>query len=302
MFVHEAPWDSWILGDPRVRLVRGSVASRADVQRVFDEGPIASVLNFETVTRDRGSGEDDFDGMLRVNTFGSLNLLEACRTQPQPVKFMFCSSCSVFRDHLPDPVSEATRRAPSSTYGTTKAMVELLLANYSARGFVDARASILPMCVSWRPDRRSREFLHDIIDDPYGSEPIVLGVDPDTRVFFNGWEVCIRNLLETHELPDVALGEERTLLQSGVSVTVREMLAALREAGEPHGLRLAEVQEAPDPETQAKVDAYNKYADFSLGRSLGLSQESLSQLAQGYAREYARLSVTTAQADAGRGS
>src|SRR5581483_4778441 len=118
---------------------------------------------------------------------------------------------------------EQTPRTPSSTYGTTKAIVEMLVTNYSARGFVDGRSSILPMCVSWRPDRHSGQFLYDMFDEPFNGQEIAVPIRRDTRIFFNGWHTCIANLLELQDLDAAALKENRSGLQPGLSVTSDEM-------------------------------------------------------------------------------
>jgi nucleoside-diphosphate-sugar epimerase len=286
LMLHEEPWDRRIEADSRVRVVRGDIAHRAEVEEVFAAGLIDSVIHFETVTRDRDNGEDDFGGMVRTNMLGSLNLLECCRAQEHVAKFVFCSSCSVFKDGLLEPVSEQTPRTPSSTYGTTKAIVEMLVNNYSARGFVDGRSSILPMCVSWRPDRRSGEFLYDMFDEPFNGEEIVLPIRPDTRIFFNGWHTCIPNLVELHELDADRLGENRSVLQPGLSVTIQEMLDAFARAAESRRLTIGPVVEKLQPAIQEKVDAYNKFADTSRAAALGLSSEDLDSLVNRYLDVY----------------
>ncbi len=286
LMVHDEPWDRDIEADPRVSVVRGDIARREDVQDAFAAGAIDSIVHFETVTRDRGAGEDDFGGMIRTNVLGSMHLLESCRAQGRAPKFVFCSSCSVFRDGLLEPVSEQTPRAPSSTYGTTKTIVELLVANYTARGFVDGRSSILPMCVSWRPDRRSGEFLHDVFDEPFSGAEIVLPIRRETRVFFNGWHTCIANLLELHDVDTGMLGDNRSVLQPGVSATVAEILDAFARAAQSRGLTLGPVVERPRPEIQRKIDAYNKFADASRARALGLSSEDLDTLVERYLDAY----------------
>ncbi len=286
LLLHEEPWLREIEDEPRLTVVHGDIANRSDVERVFADGTIDSIIHFETVTRDRDNGEDDFGGMIRTNLLGSLNLLECCRTQGGTPKFIFCSSCSVFRDGLTEAVTERTPRDPSSTYGTTKACVELLVETYSARGFVDGRSSILPMCVSWRPDRRSSEFLYDVFDEPFNGEEIEVPIARDTRVFFNGWHTCIGNLLELHDIDAAILGENRSVLQPGVSVTIDEMLDAFRRAAERAGIALGRMVERIRPEIQQKIDAYNKYADTSLASELALSSEDLDSVVARYLDPY----------------
>ena len=178
---------------------------------------------------------------------------------------------------------------PSSTYGTTKTVVELLIANYTARGFVDGRNSVLPMCVSWRPTAANTDFMHDVFKAPFDGNDIEISLKPDTHLFFNGYYTDINNLIETHNIDKDALGEDRSLLQPGITVSLEEMIDAFRRIGNARGITVGNVVEKFNPEKQAEFDVYNKQADFTRALDFGLSHEDLDAIVTRYLDAYLAL-------------
>jgi nucleoside-diphosphate-sugar epimerase len=289
LVLHDHPWDPAIERDPRLKWVRGDIAIREQIEAVISEHRIDSIMHFETVTRDYGPGEDDFWGMMRVNALGTLNILESCRAVGNQPKLVFCSSSSVFEDGIQEVVSEQTRRMPTATYGTTKAIAELLINNYAERGYVDGRSAILPMCVSWRPYRRNAEFLHEVLNEPLNGKEIRLALRADTRLYFNGYLTCIRNLLELHDIDGRALGRDRSMLQPGIGHTINEMIEAFRREAKRRNLKLGPVVEKFDAEKQAEFDVYNKDANTQRAHQFKLSTESLDRIVQRYCDDYLAL-------------
>jgi nucleoside-diphosphate-sugar epimerase len=289
LVVHDRPWDPAIEADPRLKWVRGDIAVREQIETIIADHRIDSIMHFETVTRDYGPGEDDFGGMLRTNALGTLNILESCRALGNRPKLVFCSSSSVFEDGIGASVSEETRRLPTSTYGTTKAIVELLINNYAERGYVDGRSAILPMCVSWRPYRRNAEFLHEVLNQPLNGEELRISLRPDTQLYFNGYLTCIRNLIELHEIDGAALGRDRSMLQPGIAHTIAEMIDAFRRVAHRKKLALGPVVETFDAQKQAEFDVYNKDANTARARKFKLSTETLDAVVQRYCDDYLAL-------------
>ena len=269
--------------------MRGDIAIREQIETIIAEHKIDSIMHFETVTRDYGPGEDDFGGMLRTNALGTLNILESCRAIGNRPKLVFCSSSSVFEDGTSTAVSEEMRRLPTSTYGTTKAIAELLINNYAERGYVDGRSAILPMCVSWRPYRRNAEFLHEVLNEPLNGREMRISLRPDTRLYFNGYVTCIRNLIELHEIDARALGRDRSMLQPGIAHTITEMIEAFRRVARGKHLTLGPVVEAFDADKQAEFDVYNKDANTARARRFKLSSEPLEAIVQRYCDDYLAL-------------
>lgn len=284
--VHDSPWSADLARDPRVTLANGRITDKEFVGGLFASSRIDSVFHFETVTRDRGSGERDFDAMLNTNLMGSLHLLESARLHSPGARFVFCSSCSVFADDLGSQVvSDDTRRLPSATYGTTKAAVELLINDYARRGYVDGRSSILPMCVSWRPDKRSVEFLHGVFECPFADREEVVGLEPEVQLWLNGYSTCIANLLELHDVNGEVLGDDRGVLQPGVTISVAEMIDTFRRVGEDERVPVAQFSFQPDAGLQREFEQYPKHVEPRRASALGLSSEDFEALARRYLRD-----------------
>jgi nucleoside-diphosphate-sugar epimerase len=289
LVVHDRPWDRAIESDTRLKWVHGDIAERSQIEAIIKDNNIGSIFHFETVTRDYGPGEDDFGGMLRTNALGTLNILESCRAVGNNPKLVFCSSSSVFEDGFKGAVTEDMRRLPTSTYGTTKAICELLVNNYAVRGYVDGRSAILPMCVSWRPYRRNAEFLHEVLNEPLNGMEISISLRPDTLLYFNGYLTCIQNLIELHEIDGGLLGNDRSMLQPGIAATITEMIDAFRKVGRRKNLQIGPVVPVFSPEKQEEYDAYNKDANTARAQKFRLSSESLEAIVQRYCDDYLAL-------------
>src|ERR1700743_231848 len=88
-----------------------------------------------------GDAEANFEKGYKINFNGSWALLEVSRLEgeksPYKPLFVFSSTLAVVGPPFPDPVPDSLALTPSSSYGTQKAMPELLLADYSRKGYVD---------------------------------------------------------------------------------------------------------------------------------------------------------------------
>jgi D-erythronate 2-dehydrogenase len=135
---------------------------------------------------------------------------------------------------LPATVDDAQVWAPQSSYGTEKAMVDLLLADYSRRGFVDGRSLRMPTIVvrPGKPNRAASSFASGIIREPINGIDAVCPVAPETVLWLMSPERAIENLIHGHELPAERFTQGRVINMPGLSISVRAMLEALaRVAG-----------------------------------------------------------------------
>ena len=148
--------------DKRVSLVTGDIADREAVRRVITPGT-ASVFHLAAVVS--GQAEDDTDLGYRVNVDGTRAVLDACRALGTCPRVVFASSLAVYGGALPPAVGDETALTPQTSYGTQKAVGELLVNDYSRKGFVDGRAVRLPTVVV-RPGRPNRAgFGFCVLDD-----------------------------------------------------------------------------------------------------------------------------------------
>ncbi len=216
------------LTDPRVRGIVGDIADPAVLRQAIDTQTRA-VFHLAAIVS--GQAEADFDLGMRINLDASRALLETCRALGHQPRVIFTSSVAVYGGDLPDIVRDDTALNPQSSYGTQKAIAELLLADYTRRGFVDGRVLRLPT-ISVRPGRpnaAASSFASGIIREPLNGEPAVCPVGEDTRLWLLSPRGAIQALIAGCELPADAVADRAPINLPGVSVSVADMTQALRE-------------------------------------------------------------------------
>ena len=217
-------------GDRRLRLVTGDIADRAIVRKVVAPGT-NSVFHLAAVVS--GEAEADTDLGYRVNLDGTRAVLDACRALGTCPRVVFASSLAVYGGALPPAVGDDTPLTPQTSYGTQKAIGELLVNDYSRKGFVDGCALRLPTVVvrPGRPNRAASTFASSIIREPLSGREAVCPVSADTVMALASPRLVVDALVRALDLPAAALGASRSLQLPGFSVAVGEMAAALRRAG-----------------------------------------------------------------------
>ncbi|GAA1349840.1 D-erythronate dehydrogenase [Falsarthrobacter nasiphocae] len=236
--------------DERVTSLVGDLAS-PDVLREAVTAEVVGIFHLAAVLS--GGSEADFDLAMRVNVDGTRALLEAARAAGSAPRFVFTSSLAVFGGNVPEVVPETWAAQPDSTYGAAKAMGELLVNEYSRRGWVDARICRLPT-ISVRPgvpNSAASSFASGIIREPLAGVESVCPVPHETRMWLSSPEAAVRNLVFALGVPGEALGAWRGINIPGISVTVGEMLAALDEVGGPDARAL--VRDERDPAVEGIV-------------------------------------------------
>jgi D-erythronate 2-dehydrogenase len=214
------------LEDARVRYVAGDMLDRDLLARVC-EPHVDAVFHFASVVS--AGAEADFDLGMRVNVDGIRNLLEICRAQPTPPRFAFTSSVAAFGGDLPEVVFDTTAPTPQSSYGTQKVIGELLVSDYTRKGFIDGRSTRLPTIVvrPGKPNRAASGFMSSILREPLKGESAVCPVPAETQMWIASPERAVDMLMHAIELPASAWGWNRTLNAPGITVSVAEALAAL---------------------------------------------------------------------------
>lgn len=259
------------LNDPRVRVVTGDLADEALLLDVIHPDT-ASIFHLAAVVS--GEAEADFDRGMRINLDATRQLLDICRMLGHCPKVVFTSSVAVYGGRLPELVHDTTALTPQSSYGTQKAIGELLLNDYSRRGFVDGRALRLPT-VSVRPGRPNRaasSFASGIIREPLNGEDCVCPVSPEMRLWLLSPRKAIESLLAMHELPASSLGHNRSVNAPGLSITVAEMVAALERVAGPDVVKRIGWQ--ANPEIERIVGGWPSACDVTRAYDLGLRGDS----------------------------
>jgi D-erythronate 2-dehydrogenase len=252
--------------DPRVQTMVGDIADRATLEAAIDDRT-TSIFHLAAVVS--GMAEADFDLGLRINVDGTRLLLETCRAGLQRPRLVFASSVAVFGGDLPATVLDDTALNPQSSYGTQKAIGELLIHDFTRKGFLDGRVLRLPT-ISVRPGRpnaAASSFASGIVREPLNGEDAVCPVDPATRVWLMSPETVVSCLIVGHDLPADALGGSRVVNLPGVSVTAGEMVAALARVA---GAGVADrVRWARDPRIEKIVASWPGAWNTARARALG---------------------------------
>ena len=170
-----------------------------------------------------GEAEADFEKGYRVNLDGTRHLLEAIRlAAPATVpRLIFTSSIAVFGSPFPDAIGDEFLTAPLTSYGTQKAICELLISDYSRKGFVDGMALRMPtVCVRpGRPNKAASGFFSNIIREPLNGFEAVLPVDESVRHWHASPRAAVGFLVQAAEMGGAALGNRRALTLPGLSCT-----------------------------------------------------------------------------------
>lgn len=195
-----------------------------------------------------GEAETDFEKGYRTNLDGMRLLLDAVRaagTGYRP-RLVFTSSIAVFGPPYPEAIGDDHGATPLTSYGTQKAIAELLLSDYTRRGFVDGVGIRLPtICV--RPDEpnlAASSFYSSIIREPLNGREAVLPVPDDIRHWFASPRAAVEFLVRAAEIDGDALGDRRSITTPGVSATVAEQIDALRRVGGEDAVKL--IRREPD--------------------------------------------------------
>jgi nucleoside-diphosphate-sugar epimerase len=232
------------------------VASRPDV--IFHTAGIVS-----------GEAESDFDKGYRVNLDGSRLLLEAIRQVPSyRPRFVFTSSIAAFGAPYPDAIDDEFITAPLTSYGTQKAMVELLLADYTRRDFIDGVGIRLPtICIRpGKPNKAASGFFSNILREPLAGREAVLPVEGTVRAWHASPRAAIGFLIHAATMDTAPLGARRNLNMPGLSATVDEQIAALRRVAGDAAVKL--IRREIDPAIARMVDGWPR--NFDASRALGL--------------------------------
>jgi D-erythronate 2-dehydrogenase len=256
--------------DRRLSLVTGDIADRGAVRRVIAPGT-STVFHFAAVVS--GEAEADTDLGYRVNLDGTRAVLDTCRALGTCPRLVFGSSLAVYGGELPEIVGEDRPLTPQTSYGTQKAIGELLVNDYTRKGFVDGRALRLPTVVvrPGRPNRAASTFASSMIREPLTGREAVCPASPDTVMALASPRRVVEALLRAGDLPSDALGANRSLQLPGFSVPVGEMAEAVRRIGGEAAY--ARIRWQPDPQVQRIVAGWPRALDAPRAMALGFTAD-----------------------------
>ncbi|MBT9293003.1 D-erythronate dehydrogenase [Prosthecodimorpha staleyi] len=252
--------------------LQGDLSVPGEAERLIAARP-GAIFHLAAIVS--GEAEADFEKGYRINLDGTRYLFDAIRLVGGGYKprMVFTSSIAVFGAPFPEAIGDEFFTTPLTSYGTQKAMGELLLADYSRRGFFDGVGIRLPtICVRpGKPNKAASGFFSNIIREPLAGHEAVLPVDEDVRHWHASPRSAVGFLIHAATMDTAPLGARRNLTMPGLSVTVGEQIEALRRvAGD--GV-VARIRREPDQTIRGIVAGWPRNFDASRAESFGFTAE-----------------------------
>jgi nucleoside-diphosphate-sugar epimerase len=260
-------------GDIVVRRLTADLAEPGVADAMVDGRP---TIIFDLAAVVSGEAETDVEKGYRVNLDASRLLFDAVRMTGHGYRprLVFSSSIAVFGPPFPEVIADAQATTPATSYGAQKAMTELLLSDYSRRGYLDGIAIRLPtVCV--RPgasNLAASGFFSSIIREPLRGETAVLPVSPDVRHWFASPRASVGFLIRAATLDSRAIGHQRCLTMPGVSATVAMQIDALRRVAGDDVVSL--IRREPDETIARIVAGWPRAFDARRAAALGFRAEA----------------------------
>ena len=273
-----------VVAPPAPKGFAGKVETRAaDISDPALAPQLAAIrpdLVFHLAAIVSGEAEADFDKGYRINLDGARHLFEALRAEGARSgaalylpRVIVTSSIAVFGAPFPDPIPEEFFLTPLTSYGTQKAIGELLLNDYVRRGFFDGLSIRLPtICIRpGRPNKAASGFFSNILREPLVGKEAVLPVSDDVRHWHASPRAAVGFLIHAASMDLVPIGARRALSMPGLSATVGEQIEALRKVAGDKAVRL--IRREPDETIIRIVDGWARRLDASRAESFGFRAE-----------------------------
>ncbi|RVN75529.1 SDR family oxidoreductase [Sinorhizobium meliloti] len=225
-----------------------------------------------------GEAEADFDKGYLVNLDGTRALFEAIRREGQRERYLprvlFASSIAVFGQPFPEKIGDEFFTTPLTSYGTQKAICELLLADYTRRGFFDGIGIRLPtICIRpGKPNKAASGFFSNILREPLVGKEAILPVDEKVRHWFASPRSAVGFFIHAARMDTGVIGPRRNLTMPGLSALVGEEIEALARIAGQKAVSL--IRREPDPVIQTIVSGWATDFDARRARELGFTAES----------------------------
>jgi nucleoside-diphosphate-sugar epimerase len=254
-----------------VTTLTGDLSRPGEAEKLLEPRPD---IVFHLAAIVSGEAEADFDKGYRINLDGTRYLLEAARAAGHRPRIVFTSSIAVFGAPFPPAIADEFFHTPLTSYGTQKAIGELILADYTRKGFVDGIGIRLPtICVRpGKPNKAASGFFSNIIREPLAGQEAILPVPDTVRHWHASPRAAVGFLLHAATIDGTLVGNRRNLTMPGLSVTVAEQIDALRRvAGETVVRR---IRYEPDPTIVKIVEGWPRNFDAKRATALGFRAEA----------------------------
>lgn len=273
--------ESGLPRDRRLELRSGDLRDRGALGELFAPG-VDGLFHLAAVVS--AEAEADFDLGMSVNLEGTRSLLEACRSLASRPRVVYASSIAVYGGE--EVIQDRTPVTPLSSYGVQKAVGELLLNDFSRKGYLDGRALRLPTIIvrPGKPNKAASSFASSIIREPLTGRSTVCPVSEGSHMPVLSPARVTRAFLHAHELDPETLGSWRTVLLGGLSPTVGELVEALRAVAGPQAAE--RIQWRPDPFIQGIVDGWPQRLEARRSEELGFHRDgSVEEIIRQFVQE-----------------
>lgn len=256
---------------PQVRQIVGDISDREAVFEALGRADHTAVFHLASMVS--GECEQHFDDALRVNLDGGLNVFEAARQLNGRPRVVFASSIACFGgEAMQTPCTDRHKLTPRTTYGMTKAICELLVNDYSRKGFFDGRSARLPTVIvrPGKPNAAASSWASGMFREPLHGQNCLLPVRRSQPHPMTGYRTVVDSLIAVHELPADLLGDDRSLGLPAHCVTPELAASTLTMIAQQQQLTLGAIEDAFDANIQGIVDNWPTEIDGSRAVRLGI--------------------------------
>ena len=260
--------------DQRLECIAADFGDKLVIGKILEQRPD---IIFHLAAIVSGEAEKNLDLGMQINFHASLQLLEQCRTLNFRPRIVFASSVAVFGGDVSALITDVTNAKPRSSYGTQKAMVELLMNDYSRRKIVDARCLRLPTIAirPGKPNAATSSFVSGIIREPLDGKKATYPVPSDTDVWIQSPKRVIQNFIHAANIDEKELGDDRVINLPGLTTSIQEMIDSLGQLTTPELTHLISYQ--PDAFLESIVLTWPPNFNPERAVSLGFVKDSSSE-------------------------
>jgi len=257
----------------------GSIAVNTSICDITNTASVAEAVTADTdviyllAAIVSAHAEEDFDAGWSINMMGTLNVLERARELGNKPRVVFTSSIAVYGGEVPDPIVDYSFLNPQTSYGAQKAVGELLINDYSRKGYIDGVGFRLPT-ISVRPGKPNRaasSFMSSILREPLNGEEAVCPVDADFPHYYLSPRKCVENLIKGAELKAQDLGQNRCMMMPGRMWTIGQLIDAMTKVAGPEPAKLIKWEAQPEIQKIVKGWRFDLRPEKSL--KLGLTAD-----------------------------
>ncbi len=268
-------------------LMSGDMGDRDSVFSAIDQDDIAV---FHLASMVSGECEQRFDDAMRANLDGGRYLLEALRQRAGRPRLVFASSVAAFGGEvMPDCVSDSTKRTPQTTYGMTKVIGELMINDYSRKGFLDGRSARLPTIIirPGKPNAAASSWASGMFREPLNGETCYLPVHRDQLHPVLGYRDVIDSFIALHEADPSLIEDDRAFGLPSHRISVAEALTVMEQVAAEFGILPGLVIDEPNPVVQAIVDSWPTATDGTRAVKLGVPvPKPLKDVVRDFVRDF----------------